>query len=64
MGPFPGADPGPGQGGGERTGALLELLERLGAEGLAGKVVVGDAGFLYPEVARGVRAKGGSTSWS
>ncbi|TFU27609.1 transposase family protein, partial [Thermus tengchongensis] len=25
--------------------ALLELLERLGAEGLAGKVVVGDAGF-------------------
>ncbi|WP_234554125.1 transposase family protein [Thermus caliditerrae] len=40
------------------------LLERLGAGGLAGKVVVGDAGFLYPEVARGVRAKGGSTSWS
>ncbi|WP_244187424.1 hypothetical protein [Thermus tenuipuniceus] len=37
---------------------LLELLERLGAEGLAGRVVV-DAGFLYPEVARGVRAKGG-----
>ncbi|WP_240695533.1 hypothetical protein [Thermus tengchongensis] len=49
---------------GSEQGALLELLERLGAEGLAGKVVMGDAGFLYPEVARGVRAKGGSTSWS
>ncbi|GAA6756960.1 hypothetical protein Thermus77420_24370 [Thermus thalpophilus] len=48
---------------GREDKALLELLERLGAEGLAGKVVVGDAGFLYPEVARQVRAKGGSTSW-
>ncbi|WP_244187359.1 hypothetical protein [Thermus tenuipuniceus] len=37
---------------GREDRALLELLERLGAEGLLGKVVVGDAGFLYPEVAR------------
>ncbi len=31
----------------EEDQALLELLDRLGAEGLKGKVVVGDAGYLY-----------------
>jgi hypothetical protein len=36
----------------------LELLDRLGAEGLKGKVVVGDAGYLYPELAGKVVRKG------
>jgi len=49
---------------GREAEALLELLDRLGARGLEGKVVVGDAGYLYPEVASGVREKGGTTSWS
>ena len=35
---------------GREDQALLELLDRLGAEGLKGKVVVGDAGYLYPEL--------------
>jgi len=47
---------------GREAEALLELLDRLGARGLEGKVVVGDAGYLYPEVAAGVREKGGTTS--
>ena len=38
--------------------ALLELLDHLGAEGLKGKVVVGDAGYLYPELAGKVVRKG------
>jgi hypothetical protein len=42
----------------------LELLDRLGAEGLKGKVVVGDAGYLYPELAGKVVQKGGRTSSS
>jgi hypothetical protein len=33
---------------GREDQALLELLDRLGAEGLKGKVVVGDAGYLDP----------------
>jgi hypothetical protein len=37
--------------------ALLELLDRLGAEGLKGKVV-GDAGYLYPQLAGKVVRKG------
>ena len=49
---------------GREAEALVELLDRLGARGLEGKVVVGDAGYLYPEVASGVREKGGTTSWS
>ncbi len=44
---------------GREDRALLELLDRLGAEGLKGKVVVGDAGYLYPEVAGKVVEKGG-----
>jgi hypothetical protein len=35
---------------GREDQALLELLDRLGVEGLKGKVVVGDAGYLYPEL--------------
>lgn len=49
---------------GREEEAFLELLERLGARGLEGKVVVGDAGYLYPEVAARVRKKGGTISWS
>ncbi len=49
---------------GREDRALLELLDRLGAEGLKGKVVVGDAGYLYPEVAGKVVEKGGPTSSS
>ena len=49
---------------GREDQALLELLDRLGAEGLKGKVVVGDAGYLYPEVAGKVVEKGGHTSSS
>jgi hypothetical protein len=49
---------------GREDQALLELLDRLGAEGLKGKVVVGDAGYLYPELAGKVVPKGGRTSWS
>jgi hypothetical protein len=52
---------GPGQGGGE--GGPSPLLDRLGAEGLK-KVVVGDAGYLYPELAGKVVQKGGRTSSS
>ena len=44
--------------------AFLELLDRLGVEGLKGKVVVGDAGYLYPELAGKVVQKGGRTSSS
>jgi hypothetical protein len=45
---------------------LVEVLalDRLGAEGLKGKVVVGDAGYLYPELAGKVVQKGGRTSSS
>jgi hypothetical protein len=46
---------------GREDQALLELLDRLGAEGLKGKVVVGDAGYLYPELAGKVVQKGGRT---
>jgi hypothetical protein len=46
---------------GREDQALLELLDRLGAEGLKGKVVVGDAGYLYPELAGKVVPKGGRT---
>ena len=49
---------------GREDQALLELLDRLGAEGLKGKVVVGDAGYLYPELAGKVVQKGGRTSLS
>jgi len=49
---------------GREDQALLELLDRLGAEGLKGKVVVGDAGYLYPELAGKVVQKGGRTSSS
>jgi hypothetical protein len=49
---------------GREDQALLELLDRLGAEGLKGKVVVGDAGYLYPELAGKVVPKGGRTSSS
>jgi len=49
---------------GREDKALQDLLERLGAEGLKGKVVVGDAGYLYPGVARAIREKGGTTSSS
>ncbi len=49
---------------GREDRALLELLDRLGAEGLKGRVVVGDAGYLYPEVAGKVVEKGGPTSSS
>ncbi|GEM87755.1 transposase family protein [Meiothermus granaticius] len=38
--------------------ALLGLLERMGLESLAGRVVAADAGFLYPQVAEAIRAKG------
>ncbi|MFN4253326.1 hypothetical protein, partial [Deinococcus sp.] len=48
---------------GREAQALMGVLERLGAEGLGGGVVGGDAGYLYPEVARGIREKGGLTSW-
>ncbi|KIX84674.1 hypothetical protein THFILI_03205 [Thermus filiformis] len=44
--------------------ALLQILQRLGAEGLAGRLVVGDAGYLYPRVAKEVVEKGGTTSSS
>jgi hypothetical protein len=47
--------------GGREDEALLGLLERMGLEGLAGRVVVADAGFLYPRVAEAIRAKGGIT---
>ncbi|WP_460389452.1 transposase family protein, partial [Thermus thalpophilus] len=40
---------------GKEEKALLALLERLGAGGLEGKVLVGDAGYLYPEVAEAIR---------
>jgi hypothetical protein len=46
---------------GREERALLDLLTRLGAEALQGRVLVGDAGYLYPEVARGVVEKGGIT---
>jgi len=49
---------------GKEEKALLTLLERLGAEGLGGKLLVGDAGYLYPEVAGKVVQKGGRTSLS
>jgi hypothetical protein len=49
---------------GREDQALLELLDRLGVEGLKGKVVVGDAGYLYPELAGKVVQKGGRTSSS
>ncbi|GLV48872.1 hypothetical protein TJA_19750 [Thermus sp. LT1-2-5] len=49
---------------GKEGKALLTLLERLGAEGLEGKLLVGDAGYLYPEVAEAIREKGGTTSSS
>ena len=49
---------------GREDQALLELQDRLGAEGLKGKVVVGDAGYLYPELAGKVVQKGGRTSSS
>jgi hypothetical protein len=49
---------------GRESEALRELLGRLGAEGLWGKLVVGDAGYLYPQVAREVVEKGGTTSSS
>ena len=48
---------------GREEKAFLELLDRLEARGLEGKVV-GDAGYLYPEVAARVRKKGGTISWS
>ena len=48
---------------GREDQALLELLDRLGAERLKGKVV-GDAGYLYPELAGKVVQKGGRTSSS
>ena len=43
---------------GREDQALLELLDRLGAEGLKGKVVVGDVGYLYPQLAGKVVRKG------
>jgi hypothetical protein len=49
---------------GREDQALLELLDRLGTEGLKGKVVGGDAGYLYPELAGKVVPKGGRTSSS
>jgi len=49
---------------GREDQALLELLDRLGVEGLKGKVVVGDAGYLYPELVGKVVKKGGRTSSS
>ncbi|AFV77147.1 hypothetical protein Theos_2153 [Thermus oshimai JL-2] len=49
---------------GREAEALRRLLASLGAEDLVGKVVVGDAGYLYPEVAEAIREKGGITSWS
>jgi hypothetical protein len=49
---------------GREDQALLELLDRLGAEGPKGKVVVGDAGYLYPGLAGKVVPKGGRTSSS
>ncbi|ADH63842.1 transposase IS4 family protein [Allomeiothermus silvanus DSM 9946] len=44
---------------GREEKAFLELLDRLEARELEGKVVVGDAGYLYPEVAARVRKKRG-----
>ncbi|KHG64440.1 hypothetical protein QT17_12385 [Thermus sp. 2.9] len=46
---------------GREAEALRRLLASLGAEELVGKVVVGDAGYLYPEVAGEVVRKGGRT---
>ena len=43
---------------------LLTTLAQAKAEGRKGKVVVGDAGYLYPESAGKVVPKGGRTSWS
>jgi len=43
---------------GREDQALLELLDRLGVEGLKGKVVVGDVGYLYPQLAGKVVRKG------
>ncbi|QWK22025.1 DDE transposase family protein [Thermus scotoductus] len=48
---------------GREARALMEVLGRLGAEGLEGRLVVGDAGYVYPEVARGIGEKGGRTCW-
>lgn len=44
---------------GREAQALMGVLRRLRVEGLGGRVVVGDTGYLYPEVARGTREKGG-----
>ncbi len=51
------APPGPGraEGGGPSP---LELLDRLQGGGAQGKVVVGDAGYLYPELAGKVVQRG------
>ena len=43
---------------------LQTTLAQTRAEGLKGKVVVGDAGYLYPELAGKVVQKGGRTSSS
>ncbi len=43
---------------------LQTTLAQAKAEGLKGKVVVGDAGYLYPELAGKVVPKGGRTSSS